>query len=354
MKNEEVNEDTVSELGIMASAEDEFKEKFADAFDAADAELDGVEDDGVVDDDDDEPDGDDADDDSDDVSDGESDDDDDAGESEDDDDKTKDDDVDIDPELMRAAEWAGMKEEAVDLYKTDKDKAMSMLRKIHAKQNALTAQYAEAGRQRLEAGRQQQQTATQTVTTTQAASKIDWDKTKKIYEDMGLEEEQIEAILAPQRAAIEAAEQRAQAAENAASEYAARQVRQAALQQVADFFVSDRLKPYTKLYGDKFDVNKISDKQRELIDKAVMIRAGYAATTGGELPLSDALEQAHSLVSSEYLAQAEREKLKGSVKKRRNGSTQKPTHGRKGGTIKDKLGMPQEFHEKFNKAFRNN
>jgi len=353
MKTEQVNEDEVSELGIMASAEDEFKEKFADAFDAADAELDGVEDDGVVDDDDDEPAGDDADDDSDDVSDGESDDDDDAGESEDDDDKTEDDVVDIDPELMRAAEWAGMKEEAVELYKTDKDKAMSMLRKIHAKQNALTAQYAEAGRQRLETVKQTQ-AAQQTTAVAKTAPKIDWDKTKKIYEDMGLEEEQIEAILAPQRAAIEAAEQRAQAAENAASEYAARQVRQAALQQVAEFFVSDRLKPYAKLYGDKFDVNKISDKQRELIDKAVMIRAGYAATTGGELPLSDALEQAHSLVSSEYLAQAEREKLKGSVKKRRNGSTQKPTHGRKGGTIKDKLGMPQEFHEKFNKAFRDN
>jgi hypothetical protein len=348
MSDEQVTQEDekIGELGILAEAEEKFIEKFDAAFDAVNDDSDDTDE--VVEDDDAESDDEDTDDSSSDDEDADGTEDD--AESSDVEEETEDD-TDIDPELLRAAEWAGMKDEALALYKEDPDKAMAMLKKVHTKQNALSQQYAEAGRQRLETAKQvaQQQTI---VAKPLVKSDIDWVKTKKIYEDMGLDEEQAEELIAPMRATVEAANERASSAEQSASQYAEQQVRQTLFQQVSDFFSSDRLKPYEKLYGKGFDAKAVSENQRKLLDNAVMIRAGYAATVGQEMPLATALEQAHSLVSSEYLAQAEREKLKGSVKKRRNGSTQKPTHGQRGGVIKDKLGMPQEFHDKFAKAMR--
>jgi hypothetical protein len=331
---------------ISAEAKAEFDEKFDAAFDAVD-EDDSYEADDAGDDDNEDAEVDDTEDNSDDVDDADSDD-----EEGDDDSLDEKSEVDIEPELMRAAEWAGLADEAKELYKQDPEKAMAMLKKVHSKQNELTRQYSEAGRQRYEAAKQQAAGKTSPPNVPDIPV-IDWDKIRKKCEEEGLDDEQINEIIEPQKAAFDAATTRATMAEQAASQYAAKQTRQAVLQQVTDFFASDSLKPYRKMYGEKFDVNNITPKQQEIIDQVVMIRAGYSATTGREMPLADALAQAHSLVSSDYLAQAEREKLKGSVKKRRNGATQKPTHGRKGGVIKDKLGMPQEFHDKFSKAFRN-
>lgn len=247
--------------------------------------------------------------------------------------------------ILRSLEHNGWKPEKIAAFlKTDPKLAMQVFEQIHQSTNNLSRQFAEIGRTRIKAERQQpvakkDEQTPQSVIDIEAIRKADPENPLlPVIEGMN----RVLTQLTAQRTVEQPVQDQTQ--EN-----------MALATQVMSFLGSDQMKLYTDFYGPAndaagmpiFDGRGLTPGQRAnrdaLLEQADAIWVG-AREHGRNLTVPDALALAHSLLTDGLRTQKVRQELVGKVKQRAKGMTlrpakSKPTLVREG----DKPKTPQEL-----------
>lgn len=225
---------------------------------------------------------------------------------------------------------------------------------IHDKRNAEISRWAEAG-QRLREQQSQEDApvAPQAPQVPESLQLIDVDKLKDKYgdEDALLDEmiSPINAAISGINAVIPGLQQTLQAAQQTEQNAAAARIN--------EFFDTETVKPYRKLYGgaDKPMTEAQIAARGRLMDMADLILGG-AQSQYQNMSLEDALLAAHDVVSADFRETAVRRKIRKEAKARNRGISQKPS-SRKAASIQttgdDATDREARIAAKMREVFKN-
>jgi len=228
---------------------------------------------------------------------------------------------------VRCAEAYGWKREAViDFYKADPERAMTTLSNIYQTRNKASAEFAALGRKA-------KQDADTKVPEPPRFQTVDTAKLKETYgEDAG---PLIEMIEAQNKVLNQLAEQLPKPQKREPQPFESVVEQNGVEQHIHNFFQSDRMKPYDKVYGTLgigqtwHDLTPSQQQFRwRVLEKADQI-AGGAHLQGMDMQMEEALESAHLLVTQQYRDQILIEGIKGKVVARSKGTTLRPSQGTK-------------------------
>ncbi len=234
--------------------------------------------------------------------------------------------------FLRAALHTGWKrEDAIEFFNRDPERALVTFSNIHQSVNNLSADYAAMGR------REKEKPAEQPV-----FKPVDTSKLKEQYGDDAAP--LIEMIEVQNKAIQQVLDSKPQPKRDQAFQSAAEE--NSVNQQVDGYFESDPMKPWEKVYG-KLEFGQTWDDlpagaqehRYRLLTIADQIIGG-AHMQRKEMPLKQALEMAHLLVTQKYRDQVLVDGIKAKVVQRSQSLTIKPSKGtKKPGTETDKPGM---------------
>ena len=222
---------------------------------------------------------------------------------------------------VRAAVAYGWKEDAVkDWYKTDPERSLTVLSSIYNTRNKASAEFAALGRRAKEAPVEEPK-----FTPVDTAA-----LTEKYGEDA---KPLIEMIEAQNKAMGQLAERLPKTQRPAQTPVESDAEMSHIEQQIHGYFESDRMKSWEKVYG-KLGFGQtwddLSSSQRnfrwQLLTKADQI-AGGAHLQGVNMPVDEALEAAHLLITQKYRDQVLIDGIKANVETRSKGMTVKPSKG---------------------------
>lgn len=238
--------------------------------------------------------------------------------------------------LMRSAKAYQWTDDGIkDVFESMGEKgALAFFSNIHEQRNQQTREWAKLGQQKKEIEQQQAQQAPHrrpadpVAMPTQEELETASTATKQFYQ--GLAEESGNPQLADQfrKAVDEEVDKRLKPLQEQmemTSQHIQQQRQQQVAAQIDSFFSDPAMKGYTELYGT--DRASCTEEQRSNRDKVVE-QASYiyrgAAEHDKVLDLSQALYDAHTLLSSEYSKTAARKELEDQVKSRSQGRVEQP------------------------------
>lgn len=252
-------------------------------------------------------------------------------ETQEDDDQGAASDDDAEPTLSeaqrRSAYARGWTDSEIDAYvRSDRESALNRFERIHLERNAEIQEYARLGRQLKESEKgavQSPQTATQPTARAEQGTTLQPLDAQALATQHGADEELVSAIVGPVNEAI--------ATLNAVMpdltdgiEKVRKTEYDALATQIDQFFSAPALKPYEQIYGTPgnrtVDQNDTWQATLELADS---IRAG-ALYQGRNLSVEDALDAAHSSISSKFNIETARAEIKTKTKKRSASVSLKP------------------------------
>lgn len=222
----------------------------------------------------------------------------------------------------RSAIHQGWTQDEIDeFFKSDPEKALKTLSKIHESNNRITTEFSNLGRMALEAQKNPPKPTTEN----------DSDITKIIG---NLEKEHggdplYEDVVKPLAQELQRIRTQVNTTPQSQTSPPVTNERDGLVQQINTFFGQETLKGYYDFYGVPGEVRNDSQVQNynKVLNIADQLIAGSILKTEGKNPMSvpDALDNAHLLVSEPYRAEAERVTMKASMKKREKGVVLKPS-----------------------------
>jgi hypothetical protein len=270
---------------------------------------------------------------------------------------TLDEDKGLPEAYVRCAVAYGWKEQdVVDLYKNDPERALTVLSNIYNTRNKVSAEFAAIGRRA-------QEQHEDTSRADEGFKPIDTAKLREKYgEDAG---PLIEMIDAQNKAMTELSARMPKPQPQRVDRVESAVERSGVEQQIVDFFQSDRMKPWQKVYGSLELGQTLEDlppgAQKHRIDVLTLADriAGGAHLQRVNMSLADALESAHQLVTAKYREQVIFDGIKEKVVARSKGISTKPSKGtRKLGASEDakpgsrtKDQLLNDTEKKLNKLF---
>lgn len=225
--------------------------------------------------------------------------------------------------------WGWKKEDVRDFFQADPERALRTFANIYESRNRASADFSALGQKAIEDRRAEQQREAKPAFPTVDASKL--------REQYGEEAAPlIEMLEAQNKAMAQLAERMPQDKGPASGDryFDSRAEESALEQQIWNFFQSDTMTPWSKIYG-KLGVGEtehdLSPSQRDfrykVLEKADQFAAG-AKLQGRDVSLEEALEAAHLLVTQRYRDEIIIDDLKSKAVQRSKGITVRPSKGK--------------------------
>jgi hypothetical protein len=246
-------------------------------------------------------------------------------------------------------------EEIAEEFKANPDRALRTLGKIHDSTNKLNVKFAELGRVKLE----KPAPAVKPDEVKPAEKpKVDLSKLEETYKDDELFNVVKGLVKANEDMSSELSEFRTKATEAPAVSKAEQD---ALVSEISGFFESDQTKFYEDFYGkskgnDWGGLTQDQFKHRNTVTVVADQIAAGRALQGDEISNAEALEAAHTIVSSDFLKEAVSNGIKATLKKREKSITFKPdSQARKqedeDGKPKNQAELERKTQERLNKTF---